>query len=168
MESKLIAFLKGEYHPKDTAERFGMIGVCKAKKLHYAATSLYTDAFAAEPKLAEDLKASHRYNAACHAAQAAAGQGEDAARLDDKERTRLRQQALDWLRADLALRTRQLESGKPADRAEVQEALRHWQQDSDLAGLRDAAALAKLPVDERAACAKLWADVAELLKKTER
>ncbi len=58
---------------------------------------------------------------------AAAGQGGDAAKLDDKEQTRLRQQALDWLRADLALRTKQLETGKPADRAEVQQKLRGWQ-----------------------------------------
>ena len=49
----------------------------------------------------------------------------------------------------------------------MQQALRHWQQDSDLAGLRDAAALAKLPAEERAACERLWADVAELLKRAE-
>ncbi len=41
----------------------------------------------------------------------------------------------------------------------------HWQQDTDLAGIRDAAALAKLPADEQKACTQLWADVAALLKK---
>jgi hypothetical protein len=61
-----------------------------------------------------------------------------------------------------------MESGKPADRAAVQQALRHWQEDSDLAGIRDAAALAKLPAEERTACEKLWADVAALLQKTGR
>jgi hypothetical protein len=49
----------------------------------------------------------------------------------------------------------------------VRQRLRHWQQDGDLAGLRDAAALAKLPAEERAACERLWADVAALLKKAE-
>jgi hypothetical protein len=98
---------------------------------------------------------------------ARAGQGEDAAKLDHLERTRLRRQALDWLRADLALRTKQLESGAPADRAEAQKALRHWQKDPDLAGIRVQAALAKLPEEDRAACVKLWADVAELLKRAE-
>lgn len=34
-------------------------------------------------------------------------------------------------------------------------------------GLGDQAALAKLPVEERTACAKLWADVAGLLKRAE-
>ena len=56
-------------------------------------------------------------------------------------------------------------TGKPADRAEVQEAMPHWQQDTDLAGLRDAAALAKLPAEEQKAFTQLWADVAALLKK---
>jgi tetratricopeptide (TPR) repeat protein len=165
MESNLTAFLKGEFQPKDTADRLGLVGVCQGKKLWAAAARLYADAFAADPKLADDPMRSHRYDAACCAALAAAGQGEDAAQLDDKERARLRQQALGWLRADLALRRRQLESGEHAERTAMQDVLRHWQQDRDLAGIRDAAALDKLPPEERAACEKLWADVAALLKK---
>jgi len=47
--------------------------------------------------------------AARAAALAAARKGEDAAKLDTKEQARLRQQALDWLRADLALHTKQAE-----------------------------------------------------------
>ncbi len=43
--------------------------------------------------------------------------------------------------------------------------LLHWQKDADLAGLRDAAAVDKRPEAERAACRKLWADVAQLLDK---
>ena len=164
---KLAAFQNGSYTPANAAERLGLAEWCQLKKLHHTATSLYAAAFAADPKLADSLEAGRRYNAACNAALAAAGQGEDAAKLDDKERTRLRQQALDWLRADLALRTKQLETGKPANRAEVQKTLRHWQQDTDLAGIRDAAALAKLPADEQKACTQLWADVAALLKKAE-
>ena len=38
---------------------------------------------------------------------------------------------------------------------------------TDLAGIRDAAAVAKLRSDERAVWEKLWADVAALLKKAE-
>jgi hypothetical protein len=94
-------------------------------KRYAASARLYADAFAAEPKLAADLNAEHLYNAACSAALAAAGQGEDAAKLDDKEKARLRKQALAWLRADLALRTKQLQSGLPADRTAAQQALRH-------------------------------------------
>jgi serine/threonine-protein kinase len=167
MEPKMLAFLQGEFHPKGTAELLGLAGVCQAKKLHAAGARLYRDAFAADPKLADDMKRGHRYNAACHAALAAAGQGEDAAKLDDAERARLRKQALDWLRADLALRTRQLESGQPADRTASQRALQHWQKDTDLASLRDAAALAKLSADEQQACNQLWTDVAAFVKKAE-
>jgi hypothetical protein len=45
--------------------------------------------------------------------------------------------------------------------------MRGWQQDSDLADLRDPTSLAKLPAEERAACAKLWAEVAALLNRAE-
>jgi hypothetical protein len=123
------------------------------------------DAFAAEPTLADDLNAKHRYNAACSAALAAAGQGKDAAKLDAKERARWRRKALDWLRADLEAWRKALDEGKPSDRAKALAALRHWQQDADLAGLRDEKALAGLPTDERDACRKLWADVAALVQK---
>jgi serine/threonine-protein kinase len=167
LEGKLPGCLKGEYQAKDNTERLGLAEVCQRKKLNHAAARLYTDAFAADPKAAGDLKAFHRYNAACFASLAAAGQGEDAATLNDDERTRLRQQALDWLRADLAARTKQLESGQPADRAEFQRAMQHWQQDSDLAGLRDEAPLAKLSEAERKAWQALWGEVRALLKRAE-
>jgi hypothetical protein len=97
----------------------------------------------------------HRYNAACAAALVASGKGEDADKLDDKERARLRQQALGWLRGDLDLWAKQVESGKPPVRAAVRQTLQHWQKDTDLASLRDAVALAKLPDAERADFEKL-------------
>jgi hypothetical protein len=87
---------------------------------------------------------------------AAASQSEDAAKLDDKERARLRKQALDWLRAVLRLRTKQLESSQPAGGAQVQRNMRHWQRDSDLAGIRGEAALVKLPAAERDEWHALW------------
>jgi hypothetical protein len=140
--------------------------MCGLKKKPAAAAGFMAQAFTADAELADNLRAGHRYAAAYYAARAAAGQG-DAAKLSDKERARLRKQALEWLRADLAMRTRQLETGKPADRAAVRQALRHWQKDGDLAGLRDKAALAKLPAEERGAFTSLWSDVAALLKKAE-
>jgi tetratricopeptide (TPR) repeat protein len=167
LEVRLPLLLKGEDKAASARESLELAQMCRLKRLTAAAARFFADAFAGDPKLAADLKTAHRYNAACAAALAAAGKGEDAAKLDEKEKVRLRQQALDWLRADLALRTRQLESGQPAERTAAQKALRHWQNDSDLAGIRDAAALAKLQPEERAACERLWADVAALLKKGE-
>jgi hypothetical protein len=114
---------------------------------------------------AADLTKQHRYNAACAAALAGCGQGLDAGSIGDEERARLRQQALDWLRADLD-RWRKLLEGDSADvRAKVVKTLKHWQTDSDLSGVRDPGApgLAKLPEAEREAWGKLWAEVAELL-----
>ena len=165
MEAKLPAFLKGEFQPGDTKERLGLAEVCHGKKLYQNGTTLFAAAFAADSKVADDLGAGYRYTAACAAALAAAGLGEDAAGLDDKERTRLREQALDWLRADLALRTKQLGTGNPADRAAVQAAVRHWQQDIELASLRDTESLTRLPTEKREAFTQLWADVAVLSKK---
>ena len=165
LEPKLAAIEKGEAKPADADEQMGLAQLCLLKKRYAAAARFSADAFAARPKLAEDLQASHRYDAACYAALAAAGQGQDAAKLDDKERARLRRQALDWLRADLALWAHQVEDGKAEARARARQTLQHWQEDADLAGLHDAAALAKLPSSERATCQKLWADVAALVKK---
>jgi hypothetical protein len=166
LEARLPRFLLGELKPKDTAERLGLVGVCQAQKLHHAATRLYADAFAAEPKLAEDLQARHRYNAACLAALAAAGQGADAGTLGGSQRQALRRQALTWLRGELTLWTRLFASGA-VGRSRLAQILSHWQKDSDLAGLRDKAALAKQPAEERAACEKLWGDLAALLKKAQ-
>jgi hypothetical protein len=52
-----------------------------------------------------------------------------------------------------------------AGRAEVQRVMKHWQQGSDLAGIRDEKALVKLPAEERAAFIQLRADETALLKK---
>jgi hypothetical protein len=135
------------------------------KRLYAASARFYAEAFAEQPKLAEDPRRGHRYNAACAAALASSGQGQDAGRLDDEGRGRLRRQALDWLRDDLAAWAKVLEKAPPPDRPAVQRALQHWKEDADLAGLRDAAALARLPADEQRACLKLWADVDALLHR---
>src|SRR5262249_55219944 len=139
----------------------------RARNLPRAATRLYADAFAADAKLADDLGAAHRYSGACAAALASAGQGKDAGTLDEKERARLRQVALDWLQADPAPWRKRLQAGKPADGALARRVLSHWQKDSDLTGIRDKESLAKLPAEEHKAFTQLWADVAALLKKAE-
>jgi serine/threonine-protein kinase len=164
---KLPAFQNGSYTPATNAERLALAEWCQIKKLHHTATRLYVAAFAADPKLADDLSAAHRYHAACHAALVGAGHGADAGKLDNQQRARLRQRALAWLHADLPLLDKQMKSGRPGEVALARAVLEHWRKDPDLAGLRDKDPLARLPAEERAACAKLWADVAALLKKAE-
>jgi len=165
LEAKLPDVLGGKATATDNRERLAFPEVCGLLHRHAAAARLYADAFSADPKVADDLKAGHRYNAACAAALAAAGQGTDAGKLDVQEYCRLRQQALAWLRADLEQWSKRREGGKPEDRQVVRATLKHWQRDTDLAAVRDMEALKKLSPEEQEAWRKLWADVAELLKK---
>jgi serine/threonine-protein kinase len=117
----------------------------------------------ADPKLAANHRAQRRYNAACAAALAGCGKGKDDPPPEDASKVKLCRQALDWLKADLAAWSKILESGPPQGRPVVASTLEHLKEHSDLAGIRDAAALAKLPQEERAACKPLWGDVDGLL-----
>src|SRR5262249_48575387 len=99
------------------------------------------------------------------AALAAARQGKDTAQLEDKQCARLRKQALAWLQADLAAWTKLLEKAPAKAAPMVQGTMKHWQQDTDLADLREPAAQAKLPEAERDAWKKLWSAVEELRKR---
>jgi hypothetical protein len=110
------------------------------------------------------MKAGHRYNAACAAAQAGSGLGRDAIKLKEDERTRLRTQALDWLRADLELWSRRLKNSDAESAKAARMTIEHWLRDTDLAGVRESDALGKLSAAEQETWRKLWADVAALLK----
>jgi hypothetical protein len=167
LDGKLPAVLCGETKTADAAEQLEFARLCKYKKLYLASARFFAQAFAAKPELADNLQSSHRYDAACYAALATCGRGQDAATLSEEERGRWREQARVWLRADLALRSKQLETNTPKVRAEVRQQLQHWQHDPDLAGLRDAEALAQLPEAERQAWQKLWADVDAVLKRAQ-
>jgi len=139
--------------------------LCQEHKKQYAAAfRFYAAAFTAQPKLADDLDSQHRYNAACAAVFAGCGQGEDAANLDDKERARVRQQALTWLRADLARYAEFVNKGPDQARAAVTKTLRHWQQDTDLRG-RTRRCPRQLPESERQLWQNLWAEVETLRQR---
>jgi tetratricopeptide (TPR) repeat protein/serine/threonine protein kinase len=165
LDGRLPGLLAGTSVPASPSERIELAEVCNLKKLNRAAVRFYERAFSGQPGLADDLSSFKRYNAACVAAQAAAGQGKDAGKLDSRERARLRRQALDWLRADLAQRIKQLDHGSPKVRSGMRSSLAHWQEDPDLASVRGAAALAKLPADEQPGWRQLWADVEKTLAK---
>jgi hypothetical protein len=157
---------KGEAGPANTAEQIALAELCyRYRKLNAAAARFYADAFVADPKLADDLRAQHRYSAACCAALAAAGQGEDAGPLPDKLALTLRRQALGWLRADLAFYTKEAAGKVPAVEEAVRQRLAHWREDADLTPVRDPQALDRLPEAERREWGRLWDDVAALLTK---
>jgi hypothetical protein len=118
------------------------------------------DGLRLDPTLAEGRKAWHRYNAACYACLAAAGEGKDAARLDEQERLRLRRLAFDWLLAEFAAweKVAEIPSGRAEHLQTVRDKMRHWQKDADLATVCGEA-LAKLSEAERGGWEKLWRDV---------
>jgi serine/threonine-protein kinase len=168
LDERLPALLAGTDRPVNDGEWLGFARVCELKQRFAAAAGLYAEVFAARPGLAADPRAGHRYNGACAAAQAGCGQGVDATGLSTGDRLRWRRQALTWLRADLGALTDLLDKGPPQARLVVQQNLRHWQYDPDLAGLRDPEALNRLPEAERQAWTRLWADVAELLERAQQ
>ena len=168
LDGKLPAILSGQKQPADSMERLALAQMCQQhQQRHAAATRFYSEAFADKPQLAGDLNAQHRYDAACSAALAGCGQGKDADKLDSKERVRLRQQALDWLRADLKAYRQMMEKSAGKAGPTIAQRMQHWLQDGDFSSVRGDKALAKLPESERRDWQQLWASVAALLAQTQ-
>jgi tetratricopeptide (TPR) repeat protein len=161
---RLPAVLRGDDRPADVDEELAFAKMCLGKKLDAAAARLFADALSANPALADDRRAQHPYNAACAAALAGCGQGQDDPAPDEAARAKLRQQALDWLKGELAAWTRVLDRDAKAAEA-VAQTMRHWKADPDLIGVRDADGLAKLPEAERTSWRALWDEVDSLLTK---
>jgi len=107
----------------------------------------------------------YRYNAARSAALAGCGEGDESNSLDEAARQHCRRQALDWLRAELGQCTDAIAAGQPEACPSVVDRLQHWQRDCNLAGVRDAEALAKLPDAEQQSWREFWAEVATLTAK---
>jgi hypothetical protein len=158
---------KAKLQTPDEACAFARLCGQPFQKRYAASARLFDLAFTADPKLADDLKAGHRYDAACYAALATGGEGADAPTAA-ADRTALRRKALGWLRADLALRQKQAASADVAERSAAAANLSHWLADTDLSGVRDPEPLAKLPAAERSEWEKLWADVKATLADAQK
>ncbi|MBI1900687.1 MAG: tetratricopeptide repeat protein [Planctomycetia bacterium] len=168
LEAKLADLLAGKAQPADNQERLGFAEVCRVQRRFAFAARLYSEALAEDAELAKDRNVPHRYNAACFAILAGSGQGVDAGSLGEENRAKLRRQAFDWLRGELAELAKALDGEKPDDRAFVLETLQHWQIDVDLAGARELDQIQKLPADEQGGWEKLWQDVEALRERSER
>src|SRR5262249_7467872 len=153
------AILKGDATPRDNAECLAFAEMASETRHYAAAVRLWAEGFRADPKFADRRRhPQRRYDAACAAALAAAGQGKGDLPRDEAAKARLRAQALEWLKAELAAWARHLDSN-PEARPVVVQALQHWKEDSDLAGVRDPRALEARPEPERNAWRALWAEV---------
>jgi serine/threonine protein kinase/tetratricopeptide (TPR) repeat protein len=154
LDARLPAVLQGKAKPRNIAEQWGFAEICTRKQMHASAARLYREGLKARPKMNGIW-----FPAACAAALAGCGKGDEAARLDEMQRSRWRQQALAWLRDDLAMRRQLLKKDTPQLRPLAQKLFESWKGHAALAGLREPAALAKLPQLERQAWEKFWAEV---------
>lgn len=157
-------FLAGAYQPHDADELLAMTGACQFLERHAAHARLWADAYAADPTLASES----RQYAVPAAVLGGLGRGNDAASLAEGERPRLRGQARLWFRAALvdaaATAARNSKAGDDdGARVHAITVIRAWSTSPDLAGVRDAAALARLPADEAREWTILWQDAASLL-----
>jgi tetratricopeptide (TPR) repeat protein len=160
LKPRLPDVLRGKDMPTRATEWLEFAWMAQATKQYADSERLYRNAFAADPRQADDLLSAHRYHAACCTVSAAA-----ALKPNDMEQPHLRRQALDWLGADLALWKKQTEIGSAPSRAIGQRALWAWQNNPGLASVRDKERLAVLPDAERKDWEKLWADVEALRKQ---
>jgi tetratricopeptide (TPR) repeat protein len=160
---QLPAFLRGDRKPQGAAECLEVAQLCRYTKHFAASVRFYRVAFAEQP----NAEPARRHQAARAAVLAGCGRGVDGDRLPAEEKAGLRGQALAWRRADLERWAQFLDQGTPQARATVQRALGFWLHDGDLAGVRDRAALDKLPQTERVQWAQLWGEVAALLAKAD-
>ena len=164
-EEAIRAFRQAVQLMPDRADyQAALAGALKDAGRPAASAAAYRKAFTLRPALADNLRQAHRYHAARAAVLAGSGQGKDAGDLNAAQRADWRKQALAWLGADLALWTGKRDSGTAEDRKAAQAALQRWQQDADLAFIRDAKELARLPAEEQRACKELWVKVQALVR----
>jgi eukaryotic-like serine/threonine-protein kinase len=154
----LTQLLAGSEKPRDEDERMALIAICQSMQRTAQAATLYAAAFKQAPALSQRW----RYAAACCAARAGCGDGEDAAQLSETERAVSREQARGWLRDDLAAMNVQLANEPKVGRAPVLQRLEAWFKDPALACVRDEAKLRKLPSAERETWIRFWHDVESL------
>jgi tetratricopeptide (TPR) repeat protein len=135
------------------------------KHLYVNAGVFYAEAFGARPELANDVRNNNRFDAACAAALAGTGQGDDVAALQERDKQVWRERARHWLEEDLAQWNKLAASDNPDDRAMTRAAMFRWKQERYLVGIRNKDALQKLPEGERDVLQKLWDDVDVVLKR---
>ena len=163
LASRLPGVLRGADQPRDAAEALEFAYLAHERLEFAGAARLFALAFRLEPRLADDLGQAHRYNAACCAVLAAAGRSRGEPHPAAAAAAESRRIALEWLRGDLAARSAVLRDGQAADKAQLLQALGHWKVDADLAGVRSAEALGRLPEPERRGWQALWAEVDSLI-----
>jgi tetratricopeptide (TPR) repeat protein len=169
LDRQLPDILAGKKEPTDPADlmAFARFGTHQKERFVEVA-ELFQRCFVRHPDWATGSKKLRpRYYAAVTAAMAARRAGLGSDRLDEAACRRWREQARRWLRAELDDWAAVQKRGDTAELQALRKEVHYWQEDGWLSGVRDKAALAKLPDAERQAWAQLWADVAALLKRAQ-
>jgi hypothetical protein len=104
LDSRLLLFLEGKMQPAGTAEQIELAHLCATRKQFRAAARYSTAVTQADPKFADPLPATHRFNAVCCAILAAESRRPNAPSTSEP-RAELRREAVRGLRADLAALT---------------------------------------------------------------
>jgi hypothetical protein len=165
---RLPAVVRDDGPPPDASEKLDWAYYFHECRRYGQAARLFSLALEQDPTLVGDVNAQNRYNAACSSALAAASQGKEEPVPSERERTRLRQRANDYLKADLTTWATTLRGGSQADVGRARQSLRHCKVDPDLSSVRELATLAKLPEAERAEWIALWTMVDASLEQTGR
>jgi serine/threonine protein kinase/tetratricopeptide (TPR) repeat protein len=166
--TRLPDLAAGRERPKSPAEAVDLARLCAtpAQKRYALAVRLYDEAFAADPKVANDLIGGHRFAAARSAVLVAAGMDGELPKVELAERERLTGLSLKWMRADLDQMTTR---GKnPKWHQWVWERLTQWKADPDLAPVRYPAGLAAMPPDKSEAWRAHWREVDALFTTVTR
>jgi tetratricopeptide (TPR) repeat protein len=168
LEGRLDEYLRGGWTPETPDDQLALAEVCVARERHADAAVLFEQALAARPALAGEDGGGYALDAACALVQAGLGQGEGVAGLGDEERAELRRRALERLSADLADKVRKADADPGKELARAQWRLLCWKNKTELGGVRDYEALARLPQSERGGWRKLWADVEQVMRRPQK
>ncbi|MFO0887938.1 MAG: tetratricopeptide repeat protein [Isosphaeraceae bacterium] len=166
LDARLAAVISGAV-ANDQGERLALAQRAYDTNRHATAVRLWNEALKSDPALARDRDAQYAYSAACSAVLAATGRGKDNPSLDDTAKVRYRQQAQAWLEAELAAWSGLAHPDHGEALRKIPMTLRHWQQDTDLAAVRDRDALEALPERERQQWQAFWAEVERVRRRSE-
>jgi tetratricopeptide (TPR) repeat protein len=165
-EARISALESGRDNAKDILENLTFAQIYHAKKRYKAAVRHHKAAIASDPIWAKNPALFLKFNAACAAVLGGSGQGKDAATDGDAtSQLALRQQALEWLKAELISWSQFAEQVPQEKRPEIASELMKWLNDGDLDTVRDPAKIQLLPVAEREQWQRLWADVKLLTQR---
>ncbi len=159
-----LDFVRGTTPVKNAPDALAVARLAYDQRRFAAASRLWQAAFQLDPSTAADMHGGYRYNAACAAVMAGCGQGTDDPPPDESTRVALRLQGLQWLRDDLESWRLIITTGVGG--YAIRTALKGWNADRDLVGVRSNPAIENLPESERTRWRDLWREHDVVLKSS--